>query len=93
MSTQSVETILSRAMSDTAFAASLFSNPERALVAYDLSAEETASLKAMTRADFETLATGSPEERRSFSLHCAGGTHIPEVSSGNHNETALHVRR
>ena len=77
MSQQTVESILTRAMSDTAFADSLFANPEQALTGFDLTAEEVTNLKAMSRADFEQYAKATPEERKSFGT----GT--------NHNETML----
>ncbi|MCK6568855.1 MAG: Os1348 family NHLP clan protein [Anaerolineales bacterium] len=53
MSQQTVESVLTRAMSDAAFADSLFANPEKALTGFDLTAEEIASLKGMSRAEFE----------------------------------------
>ena len=80
MSATSVETILSRAMSDAKFADSLFANPEQSLAGYDLTLEETTSLKAMTRADIDAFARASPEERKSMGIQ------------NNHNESALHVR-
>jgi hypothetical protein len=79
MSAASVETILSRAMSDSAFADRLFANPERALSDYDLTVEETTALKGITQAEVEAFAKASPEERKSFGW------------GPNHNETALHV--
>jgi len=81
MSTQSIESILSRAMSDAAFADLLFSDPERALAGYDLTADEAAGFKAMSRADF--AAAPALEERKSFGIS----------SKPNHNESALRVRR
>ena len=80
MSAQSVEIILSRAMSDAKFADSLFANPEQALASYDLTLEETSALKEMSRTDVEAFAKASPEERKSFGW------------GANHNETALHIR-
>ncbi|MCK6568857.1 MAG: hypothetical protein DCC59_10670 [Chloroflexi bacterium] len=77
MSQQTVESILTRAMSDAVFADSLFANPEKALTGFDLTAEEVASLKGMSRAEFDKAAKGTPEERKSFGT----GT--------NHNETML----
>jgi hypothetical protein len=65
MSTEAVESILSRAMSDAAFADSIFDSTDQALAGYDLSVEETITLKGMTRADFDTLMA-SPEERKSM---------------------------
>ena len=76
MSQQTVESILTKAMSDSAFANALFADLDKALAGYDLTAEEMSSLKSMSRADFEKAANGSPEERKSFLM-------------SNHNETAL----
>jgi hypothetical protein len=65
-----LETILSRAMGDPAFADQLFADPETALAGYDLSPEELALLKSMPRS--EAGASGpAPEERRSFTLYVA----------------------
>ena len=80
MSQQTVESILTRAMSDAAFADSLFANPEKALSGFDLTAEEIANLKAMSRAEFEKYSKATPEERKSFGI------------GFNHNETALIAR-
>ncbi len=63
MSAQSVESILSKAMSDAAFADALFADPEKALAGFDLTREEIASLKNLSRAQFEAM---TPEERKSF---------------------------
>jgi hypothetical protein len=81
MSAQTLETILSRAMSDTTFTEALFANPEKALAGYDLTAEEIANLKDLPRAEFNKAAVASPEERKSF------------IRIMNHNETALSVRQ
>ena len=80
MSVQAVETILSRAMSDAEFGASLFENPDQALAGYDLTADETKSMKSMPRAEFDLLAAASPEVRKSMALTL------------NHNESWLTVR-
>ena len=77
MSQQTVESILTKAMSDSAFANALFADLESAVTGYDLTAEEVANLKSMSRAEFEKFAAASPEDRKSFGLF------------GNHNETAL----
>ena len=85
MSAKSVETILSRAMSDAKFADSLFASPEQAFADYDLTTEERAALKGISRADVEAFAKASPEERKSF------GVVIPGRGGwdGNHNQTIL----
>ena len=77
MSDQSVESILTKAMSDPAFADLLFSNLEKAVTGYDLTAEEIGNLKNMSRAEFDKAANGSTEERKSFGLRY------------NHNELIL----
>jgi hypothetical protein len=73
MSTQTIEAILTRAMSDAGFADSLFANPEIALTGYDLTAEEITSLKGMSRADFGQRLKASLEERKSL-----GGKYPPD---------------
>ena len=79
MSAQSVESVLSKAMSDAKFADALFADPEKALAGYDLTAEETANLKNLSRADFKNYEKASPEERKSLWIVM------------NHNQTALNV--
>lgn len=79
MSAQTVETVLNRAISDPTFREQLFANPDQALAGFELSAEEAASFTGMSQADFEALAKGTPEERKSF-------------CGFNHNETGLRVR-
>ena len=74
MSAKTVETILSRAISEAAFAERLFADPGGALAGYDLTAEEISQLKEMSHAKFTAQQT---EDRKSFGL------------SLNHNETAL----
>ena len=74
MSQNALESVLVRAMSDQAFAG------------LDLTPEETALLKAMSPADFNTLAQATPEERKSFaSFHPVPGIAI------NHNESMLPI--
>jgi hypothetical protein len=68
MSAQIVETILSRAMSDAKFANSLFANPDQALVGFELTSEEVANFKSLSRAEFDAMTAASPEERKSFSI-------------------------
>ena len=81
MSANSVESILSRAMSDAGFADQLFANPDQALTGFDLTAEEVGNLKALSRAEFDRVAASSPEERKSFGL------------TTNYNQTALNIRK
>jgi len=84
MSAESVQSILSRAMSDASFADLLFSDPDQAMAGYDFTADEGANLRGISRADFAALAKAAPEDRRSFALF---GTDY------QHNETMLKVRR
>jgi hypothetical protein len=73
MSTQGVESVLSRAMSDPAFADLLFSDPEKALATlagFELTAEEIARFKKMSRAEFDEILT--PEERKSMAAKDIG---------------------
>lgn len=58
-----IETILSRAMNEPEFAELLFSDPDQALAEYELSAEEHAKLKELSRAEFDSLAL---EDRKSM---------------------------
>jgi hypothetical protein len=87
MSAATVETILSRAISDSAFADQLFANPNQALAGFELTTEEVAAFKGMARADFETLLA-SPEERKSFLSYNMTGN--PGIGK-NHNQTVLSV--
>ena len=81
MSTQAVETVITRAISDSAFRKELFAHPDQALAGYELSTEEAANFKNISEADFEAWAQTKPEERISFARY-----------TGNHNETGLRVR-
>jgi len=84
-----LETILTRAISDAKFADSLFASPDQALTGYDLSAEETITLKGMTRADLDSVSVSSPEERKSFAALTPGRGGW----DGNHNQTVLQIRK
>ena len=61
-----IETILSRMMTDHAFADAVFANVEKALGAYNLAADELKQFKGMSRAEFETFVSMPPEERKSL---------------------------
>jgi len=61
-----LETILSRAMRDTAFAEQLITNPEEALADYDLSAEELAQFEGISSVEFAALEA---DVRKSFSFY------------------------
>ena len=67
-----LETILSRAMSDDAFAEQLFTDAETALAEYDLSADVISKFKDISRADFEAVASQAPEERKSLATNNLG---------------------
>jgi hypothetical protein len=67
----SIETILSRMMTEKAFADAVFANAEKALAEYSLSADELARFKSLSKAEFEAMGT---EDRKSFGWN-------------NHNET------
>ena len=71
----STETILARMMNDTAFAEAVFTDAAKALAEYNLSTEDLAKFKGLTRAEFESTFI---EDRKSFGL-----------KSENHNETIL----
>ena len=60
-----IETILSRAMSDDTFAEQLFTDAETALAKYNLSADEVSKFKRLSRAQFDAMI---PEERKSMSV-------------------------
>lgn len=62
-----VEAILTRMMQDPAFAEAIFSDAEKALAEYSLSAEEASKFKELSRAQFDVIAT-NPEDRKSFSI-------------------------
>jgi hypothetical protein len=81
-----LETILSRAMSDPSFADAILADHKKALREYALSNDELAQFQGLSRADFDALAA-SPEERQSFCLGCNWG---PPLT--NHNQTALKVQ-
>ena len=67
-----LETILTRMMSDAEFADQLFANTEKALAEYSLSAEEFSRLNNISRADFDKFASTVPEERKSFATTVRG---------------------
>ena len=68
-----ITTILDRMMNEPAFADAVFANVEKALAEYDLSADDIAKFKEISRADFEVFASASPEERKSLA---SGGTGV-----------------
>jgi len=62
MSFHNVQTIIGKATVDRAYRDLLFSQPDAALKGFELSAEETASLKALSREKFDAVA-GELEEQ------------------------------
>ena len=68
MSAKGIESVLSRAMSDSAFADLLFVDAENALAGFELTTDEIAGFKSMSRSDFDALSMLAPEERKSFSV-------------------------
>jgi hypothetical protein len=73
-----IETILSRAMNDAEFAELLFTDPDKAVAEYDLSAEEYAKLKSLSRTAFDSSAI---EQRKSMGKF-DGQIHIESFSWG-----------
>jgi len=64
-----IEIILTRAMNEPTFADALFSNPEEALAEYNLSVDEIAKFKGLTRTQFEAMST---EDRQSMIAFVGG---------------------
>ena len=62
MSVKGVQNVIGKAAIDRAYRELLFSQPDQALQGQDLSAEEAASLKTLSRAKFEAVA-GELEEQ------------------------------
>ena len=58
-----IETVLTRAMVDPAFANQLFFDPNRALASYNLTPLEIEQIRSMPRAEFNTHAV---EARKSL---------------------------
>jgi hypothetical protein len=83
MSTKGIEIVLSRAMSDAAFADALFADAEKTLAGFELTSEERSKLQGMSRAEFDAMTT---EERKSFITVNWGEEH-------QHNENALKIRK
>ena len=62
MSVQNVTNIVSKALTDRAFRDQLFSKPNQALKGYDLTPEEAKGLKAISREEFDKIATQLEEK-------------------------------
>ncbi len=67
MSTEAVKTIIGRAVAEEAYRELLFTNPDQALAGFDLTEEETATLKGLKREEFDAAA-GDLEQRISKSF-------------------------
>ena len=67
-----LETILTRMMSDADFAEQLFTDAEKALAEYSLSAEQFSRLNNISQADFDKFASTALEERKSFATTVRG---------------------
>jgi hypothetical protein len=83
MTTNGIELIMTKAMSDAAFMDLLFNDLDKALIGFDLTSEEIISLKSMSRAEFDNFKNTSLEERKSFDLIAA--------PKPNHNEILLNL--
>ena len=62
MSLETIKTIISRAMVEPEFKDLLFSNLDQALQGYELTDQEIAALKGITREEFDAMG-GNLEER------------------------------
>ena len=63
MSAKGIQEVLSRAMTDTAFAKSLFTDTENALKGYDLTAGEIAEFRELSHTEIESM---DAEDRKSL---------------------------
>ena len=70
MSTESVKEIIGKAVADGEYRELLFSEPDKALEGYELTEEESTTLKGIEREKFDTVATEIEERisRAGFSL-------------------------
>jgi len=66
MSTENVQTIIGRAIVEAEYRTMLFSDPEKALEGYELTEDESQSLKSLDRERFDEVAS-QVEERISKS--------------------------
>ena len=73
MSLETVKTIISRAMVEPEFKDLLFSNLDQALQGYELTDQEVAALKGISREEFDAIG-GDLEERisRTVGIHHGG---------------------
>lgn len=73
MSLQSVQNIIGKAAVDRAYRDLLFSKPDEAIKGFELTAQETASLKGLSREKFDAVA-GELEDQ--ILAEAVGGTDI-----------------
>ena len=64
-----IETILSRMMHESEFAEAVFTDANKALAEYELSADELAKFQGLTRSQFEGL---TPDDRKSMIAFVGG---------------------
>ena len=64
-----IETILSRMMNEAEFAEAVFTDANKALAEYELSADELAKFQGLTRSQFEGL---TPDDRKSMIAFVGG---------------------
>ncbi len=77
MSTESVQQVIRRALTEEAYRELLLTNPDQALAGLDLTAEETGALKSLKREEFDS---GAGELQRRISKM---GMALPNISWDN----------
>lgn len=75
MSLQSVQNVIGKAAVDRAYRELLFSKPDEALAGQDLSADEVACLKGLSREKFDAVA-GELEEKMLAEAVGGGATYV-----------------
>lgn len=73
MSTENLQTIIGRAMTEAEFRDLLFKDPATAIAGYDLTEEESQALKEIQSGNFETAAQELEERLSRISLGGHGG--------------------
>jgi hypothetical protein len=81
MSSENVQEIITKAVTDEEYRDLLLSDPEKALEGYELTDEETASLKALERDEFEAAA-GELDERVSRAAYIKFGEFRLDLGPG-----------
>jgi hypothetical protein len=72
MSREAVESIIGKAVLDSAIREELFANPEEVLAGYDLTEEEVAALKAIDAETMESFAGTLDERISKWTISSAG---------------------